>query len=85
MDFKGYKILAACNPSFACEALKLEEKNDTTLPCNVVVLEQAYSKIKVGYRSHGVVGHGWKPALTVITGQVQGKLEPWKAGVLKSL
>ena len=37
VDFPSYKILGACNPSLAYEALKLEDKVGTMLPCNVVV------------------------------------------------
>lgn len=37
VDFPAYQILGACNPSLAYEALKLENKVGTMLPCNVVV------------------------------------------------
>lgn len=38
-DFKRYTILGACNPQLAYEALQLEDKVGTMLPCNVVVQE----------------------------------------------
>ena len=47
LDFKKYKILGACNPSLAHEALQAEDKIGTMLPCNVIVQEQADGKIEV--------------------------------------
>ena len=37
VDFRTYKILGACNPTFAHEALQAEDKIGTMLPCNVIV------------------------------------------------
>ena len=39
IDFPSYRILGACNPALAYEALQLENKVGTMLPCNVVVYE----------------------------------------------
>jgi uncharacterized protein (DUF302 family) len=37
VDYPAYRILGACNPAMAHEALELEDKVGTMLPCNVVV------------------------------------------------
>lgn len=47
VDFRKYRILGACNPNFAFEAIKAEDKIGTMLPCNVVVQEREDGKIEV--------------------------------------
>ncbi len=37
VDFRNYRILGACNPPFAHQALVVEDKIGTMLPCNVIV------------------------------------------------
>lgn len=46
-DFRPYVILGACNPTLAYEALQLEDKVGTMLPCNVVVQQPSQGKIEV--------------------------------------
>lgn len=47
IDFKKYRILGACNPTFALEAIKAEDKIGTMLPCNVVVQEQEDGTVEI--------------------------------------
>lgn len=46
-DFRNYRILGTCNPPFAFEALKAEDKIGTMLPCNVIVQETAGGAVEV--------------------------------------
>lgn len=47
VDFRRYKILGACNPNFAYQALQAEDKIGTMLPCNVIVQEHENGKVEV--------------------------------------
>ena len=47
VDFRKYKILGACNPQFAYEALKAEDNIGTMLPCNVIVQEHINGEVQV--------------------------------------
>jgi uncharacterized protein (DUF302 family) len=46
-DTPKYRILGACNPRFAHEALKIEDKLGVLLPCNVIVRETADHRVEV--------------------------------------
>ncbi|GAO30391.1 DUF302 domain-containing protein [Geofilum rubicundum] len=47
VDFRKYKILGACNPPNAHQALLLEDKIGTMLPCNVIVQETGVNQVEV--------------------------------------
>ena len=76
VDFKKYRILGACNPSFAYNALQVENKIGTMLPCNVIVQETEEGKIEVAaidpLASMQAVEN---PELQGVADQVQAKLK----------
>jgi len=47
VDFRNYKILGACNPALAYEAIQQEDKIGTMLPCNILVQEKEPNKVEV--------------------------------------
>ena len=47
VNFRKYKILGACNPSFAYQALQAESRIGTMLPCNVIVQERQDGQTEV--------------------------------------
>jgi uncharacterized protein (DUF302 family) len=46
-SFRPYRILGACNPNYAFEALTMEKNIGTMLPCNVIVQELENGQIEV--------------------------------------
>jgi uncharacterized protein (DUF302 family) len=47
VNFRKYRILGACHPELAYQALKSEDKIGTMLPCNVIVQELSEGKVEV--------------------------------------
>jgi len=46
-DMPSYRILGACNPSFAHQALQIEDKLGVLLPCNVIVRDAGGGQTEV--------------------------------------
>ena len=46
-DIGKYKILGACNPEFAYNAIQVEQKIGIMLPCNVTVIENEEGSIDI--------------------------------------
>jgi uncharacterized protein (DUF302 family) len=76
VDFHKYRILGACNPLFAYEALQAEDKIGIMLPCNVIVQEKVEGEVEVAavdpVASMKAVDN---PGLLSIAKQVQEKLQ----------
>ena len=47
VDFRKYRILGACNPKMAHQAISAESRIGTMLPCNVIVQELENGKVEV--------------------------------------
>lgn len=47
VDFRKYKILGACNPNMAYQAIQHEPRIGAMLPCNVIVQELENGKVEV--------------------------------------
>ena len=76
VDFKKYRILGACNPTYAYQALQVEEKIGTMLPCNVIILEKDNGQIEVaGVDPMASMQAIANPQLQDIALQVQKKLK----------
>jgi uncharacterized protein (DUF302 family) len=76
VDFRNYRILGACNPKLAYDALEIEDKVGTMLPCNVVVQDMGDGKVEVAaidpVASMQAIDN---PKLREAAGIVQGKLK----------
>jgi uncharacterized protein (DUF302 family) len=82
VEFPRYNILGACNPTLAFQALQVENKIGTMLPCNVIVRDDGEGRIEVAavdpVSSMQAVEN---PKLANVAATVQAKL----ASVINSL
>ncbi len=47
VDVPPYRILGACNPHFAYQALQAEDLIGTMLPCNVIVRDAGQGQVEI--------------------------------------
>ena len=75
-DFRRYKILGACNPPYAHQALSADLDVGLLLPCNVVVYEgdDGRAVVSVVDPMQTVAAQGGPPKLRELAGEVKQKL-----------
>ena len=82
VDVPAYRILGACNPQFAHQALQVEPQIGTLLPCNVVVRADASGKTLVEIMDpRAVLELVGRPEIAKIAGEVRSRLERVLAAV----
>jgi uncharacterized protein (DUF302 family) len=75
MDLRDYRIIGACNPSLAHQALTADDKIGTMLPCNVIVQDLGGGQIEVAAINPAIsMEHVGNPALKIIAESVTSKL-----------
>ena len=74
-DFRPYRILGACNPGLAFQALSAEDKIGVMLPCNVIVQQHADGRVEVAAIDPAAAMQSvGNPALTDVAATVRDKL-----------
>lgn len=75
VDKRPYKILGACNPKLANQAIDAEPDIGLLLPCNVVVREDDTGQVIVGFMDpQTVLGLVERKELESLGGEVRAKL-----------
>ena len=76
VDFNKYKILGACNPPLAYQALSAEMEIGGLLPCNVIVYEKESGKTVVSaIDANSMLGVVGRDDIKPIADQVNEKLK----------
>ena len=74
-DFRRYRILGACNPPFALQALEADIDAGLMLPCNVIVYEGDDGGVVImAVDPNATVASTGNPSLVALAGTVREKL-----------
>lgn len=75
-EMPPYRILGACNPHIASQAIAAEPQIGALLPCNVVVRQDAQDQVHVEFMDpEAVLRLVDNPAVPALAGEVRQKLE----------
>ena len=75
-DMRPYKILGACNPPLAHQAVSAVPEIGLLLPCNVLVREKDDGKVRVSFMDPGaVLGLVDNPDVEPLAAEVKTRLE----------
>jgi len=75
-DMPGYRILGACNPALAYQAISAVDDIGLLLPCNVLVREDADGKVHVDFMDPvSVLALVRDPGVTPLAQEVKGRLQ----------
>jgi uncharacterized protein (DUF302 family) len=74
-DYRKYRILGACNPEFAHEAMEKETAVGALLPCNVIVYEDQGKVFVEAIDPETIVSATGNEELEEISSEVKPRLE----------
>ena len=75
-DMPGYRILGACNPALAYQAISAVADIGLLLPCNVLVREDEDGKVHVDFMDpESVLSLVKDPGVTPLAQDVKGRLQ----------
>lgn len=76
LDTPAYRILGACNPTLAHQALEIEPSVGLLLPCNVVVRKNDKNEVNVEILDPNMIANlADKPGLLKISAEAKERLD----------